>query len=86
MPRGPRGEKRPADVIGNAVKVMRIATGEETEKGDSAKSAAAELGSRGGKARAEKISPERRTEIARKASLSRWQKEVPAAPGKKEPA
>jgi hypothetical protein len=25
---GPRGEKRPADVIGNAVKVMRIATGE----------------------------------------------------------
>jgi hypothetical protein len=28
MPRGPKGEKRPADVIGNAVKVMRIATGE----------------------------------------------------------
>ena len=26
MPRGPKGEKRPADVIGNAVKVMRIAT------------------------------------------------------------
>src|SRR5437899_2978085 len=24
MPRGPRGEKRPADVIGNAVKVMRM--------------------------------------------------------------
>jgi len=32
MPRGPRGEKRPADVIGAAVKVMRIATGEETEE------------------------------------------------------
>jgi hypothetical protein len=28
MPRGPEGEKRPADVIGNAVRVMRIATGE----------------------------------------------------------
>jgi hypothetical protein len=28
MPKGPRGEKRPADVIGNAVKVMRTATGE----------------------------------------------------------
>jgi hypothetical protein len=28
MPKGPRGEKRPADVIGNAVHVMRIATGE----------------------------------------------------------
>jgi hypothetical protein len=49
MPRGPRGEKRPADVIGNAVKVMRIATGEEEEElPDSTKSAAAELGSRGG--------------------------------------
>ena len=31
MPRGPKGEKRPADVIGNAVHVMRIATGEITE-------------------------------------------------------
>ena len=31
MPKGPRGEKRPADVIGNAVKVMRLATGEEIE-------------------------------------------------------
>ena len=31
MPRGPNGEKRPADVIGNAVKVIRIATGEEPE-------------------------------------------------------
>ena len=34
MPTGPKGEKRPADVIGNAVKVMRIKvmrilTGEE---------------------------------------------------------
>jgi hypothetical protein len=28
MPRGPNGERRPADVIGNAVHVMRIATGE----------------------------------------------------------
>src|SRR5271169_4500240 len=32
MPRGPRGEKRPADVIGNAVHVMRIATGEIEDK------------------------------------------------------
>jgi hypothetical protein len=31
MPKGPKGEKRPADVIGNAAKVMRIATGEEDE-------------------------------------------------------
>ena len=32
MPKGPKGGKRPADVIGNAVKVMRIATGEEVEE------------------------------------------------------
>ena len=31
MPKGPKGQKRPADVIANAVKVMRIATGEEDE-------------------------------------------------------
>jgi len=31
VPKGPKGQKRPADVIGNAVKVMRIVTGEETE-------------------------------------------------------
>jgi hypothetical protein len=76
MPRGPRGEKRPADVIGNAVKVMRIATGEENEEleTDRAKSAAAELGARGGKARARKLSPEQRAEIARAAATVRWKK------------
>lgn len=77
MPRGPRGEKRPADVIGNAVRVMRIATGEETEEleTDRAKSAAAELGSRGGKARAAKMTPERRSEIAKRAAAKRWSRQ-----------
>jgi hypothetical protein len=66
-------------VIGNAVKVMRIATGEETEEleTDRAKSAAAELGSRGGKARAAKMTPERRREIAKKAAKTGWK----ATPG-----
>ena len=72
MPKGPRGEKRPADVIGAAVKVMRIATGEETEVLDTFKTAAAELGSRGGKARAAKLSKKKRSEIARKAARKRW--------------
>ena len=45
MPKGSRGEKRPADVIGMSVKVMRIATGEERERRwDRAKSGAAKLG------------------------------------------
>jgi len=73
MPKGPRGEKRPADVIGAAVKVMRIATGEETEE-IAVKSAAAELGSRGGKARAATLSKKKRAEIAQRAARARWKK------------
>ncbi|UCI10759.1 RNA-binding protein [Mesorhizobium sp. B1-1-8] len=75
MPTGPKGQKRPADVIGNAVRVMCIA-GEETDgTPDDGKSAAAkELGAKGGKKRAASMSPERRTEIARKAAESRWNK------------
>lgn len=74
MPKGPKGEKRPADVIGNAVKVMRIATGEEEEdKDENGKDKAAQsLGRRGGKARAEKMTAARRAEIARKAAKKRW--------------
>ena len=73
MPKGPKGEKRPADVIGAAVKVMRIATGEIEETTDDGKNkAAVELGRKGGKARAAKMTSERRTEIARKAAAKRW--------------
>ena len=74
MPKGPKGQKRPADVIGNAVKVMRIATGEETEElTENGKSkAAAELGRKGGAARAKKLSKKRRQEIAKAAAKVRW--------------
>ena len=77
MPKGPKGQKRPADVIGNAVRVMEIATGqreEECEPEGPKDKAAAELGRKGGKARAARISAERRTEIAKKAAASRWNK------------
>jgi hypothetical protein len=78
MPKGPRGEKRPADVIGNAVRVMRIATGEAEEEYDTSDEgkdqAAAALGRKGGKARAEKMTPEQRAEAARKAAAKRWGK------------
>jgi len=77
MPTGPKGQKRPADVIGNAVKVMRIATGEEPEDfgpvDDGKDKAAQALGKRGGAARAKKLSPEQRAEIARKAAAKRWE-------------
>lgn len=76
MPKGPKGEKRPADVISNAVKVMRIATGEEDEArtDDGKDKAAVSLGQRGGKARAEALSKKQRSEIARKAAQKRWTK------------
>ena len=74
MPTGPKGEKRPADVIGNAVKIARIATGEEsdTPEDDGKDKGAQEMGRKGGKARASSMTPERRAEIARKAAAKRW--------------
>jgi hypothetical protein len=74
MPTGPKGEKRPADVIGNAVRVMRIATGEidDAVPDDGKDPAAKALGKKGGAARAKSMTPERRAEIAKKAARSRW--------------
>ncbi len=76
MPKGPKGEKRPADVIGAAVKVMQIATGEiEEDLDDDGKNkAAVELGRKGGEARAKKLSKKRRSEIAKEAATKRWGK------------
>ena len=77
MPRGPKGERRPADVIGNAVHVMRIATDQiedeiPTPESEGKDPAAVALGRRGGKARAEGMSAKRRKEIARRAAKARW--------------
>ena len=72
MPKGPRGEKRPADAVARAIMVAKIATGEIEDQTDPLPNAAAELGRRGGKARAANLSPERRAEIAKKAAKSRW--------------
>lgn len=75
MPIGPKGQKRPADVVGNAVRVMQIATGEVDEEieHDGKDAAAKELGAKGGRKRAENMTPERRAEVARKAAQKRWQ-------------
>lgn len=74
MPKASKGEKRPADVIGNAVKVMGTATGEE-EEDISPESAAAALGKRGCAARVEKLTSEQRKEMARRAARKRWAEE-----------
>lgn len=78
MPKGPKGEKRPADAIGLAVMVGKIATGEieDAPEDDGKDKAAQELGRKGGKARADGMTPDRRAEIARKAAAKRWGKQA----------
>lgn len=71
MPKGPRGEKRPADAIGLAVMIGRIATG-EVEDTTAAKTTTGR-GRSGGAARAAKLSPDERSAIAKKAAQARWQ-------------
>jgi hypothetical protein len=76
MSRGSKGQRRPRDVISNAVHVMRLAIGKiyediatpERERKDPA---AVALGRKGGKARAEGMTAKRRNEIARKAAQKR---------------
>ena len=75
MPQTPKGHKRPADVVSNAVHVMKIATGEIDEREPESRNAAAvELGRSGGQARAKNLSARRKTEIASNAAKARWAK------------
>lgn len=77
MPKGPKGQKRPADVIGNAIKVARIATDEEEDDAvdDGKNPAAKSLGQLGGKARAKSLSSKQRKEITKKAAAARWKQD-----------
>lgn len=73
MPQGPQGQKRPADVIGNAVHIARIATGEieDTKLKQPAKRAS---GLAGAQARVDGTTPQERSEIARLAAENRWKR------------
>jgi hypothetical protein len=75
MVKPPKGHRRPADVVSNAVHGMRIAVGEVEEAAkteDGRNKAAVELGRRGGLARAKALGKTRRKQIARRAAKSRW--------------
>jgi hypothetical protein len=76
MPTGPKGEKRPADVNARAVMIAKIATGEieDAVPDDGKNKAAQELGSKGGRKRAEGMTADQRAEIARAAAAARWKK------------
>ena len=71
MPSGPRGQYRPADLIGCAVMTARLATG-EIEELLKQKSNRIKSGQAGAKARAESLTKKERMEIARKAANTRW--------------
>ena len=75
MPIGPKGQKRPADVVSNAVLVAKLATGEAQEHiVRNPDSAASKAGKKGGPARAAKLTPAQRRVIAQKAANARWTK------------
>ncbi len=76
MPRGPKGERRPADVNARAVIVGKIATGEieDVTTDDGKNAAAVTLGRMGGKARAAALTQRKRKEIAKNAAKARWGK------------
>lgn len=68
MPTGPQGQRRPADPARNALKILKIATGEIEEDVQLPHAKA------GGHARAKKLTKAERSAIARKAALARWHK------------
>jgi hypothetical protein len=71
VPKGPRGERRPADMIGTAVMVGRLSVG-DLQENLTQPSGKSRSGKAGARARSEQLTPERRKEIARVAALSRW--------------
>lgn len=75
MPVGPRGERRPADFVGCAVMVARLATGETTET-PKPPSGKIRSGKAGAEARAKKLTKEQRSAIAKKAAQERWKQKM----------
>ena len=86
MLKGPKGQKRPADVVANAVRVMQIATGdfEEALTEDGKNAAAVELGQKGGQARAANLSAKSKSAIAASAANARWAKRQRRSRAKKQ--
>jgi hypothetical protein len=75
MPKGPQGQKRPADAIGCAIVVAQIATGQIIEKPEP-KSGRSRSGKAGARARAAALTSEERQFIAKQAARARWAKKV----------
>lgn len=83
MPDGPSRQKRPRDANKLAKSIVDIATGEtpdrnptpeEQGKDPAAVSLGRKGGLKGGKARAAKLTPKQRSEIAKQAAETRWKR------------
>lgn len=72
MAKGPKGERRPADLNKRAFAIVQIASGELTEV--LPKAAPSKAGKVGGPARAKVLTAEQRKAIAEKAAKARWGK------------
>ena len=75
MPIGPKGEKRPTNPIEAGIMAARVAVGDIDERyveHPGPNPNRSKGGKKGGKARAESLTPERRTEIARAGAKARW--------------
>jgi hypothetical protein len=73
MPTGPKGQRRPADVIGNAIRVAQIATrGRRRVRRQAREERSRRRTRQEGAARAKAMTLEKRAEIARKAAAKRW--------------
>ena len=71
MARDPKLPKRPRDLNQLAKRIVDITTGEEPDEPEET-TFEQERASKGGEARTEKLTPEERSEIARKAAKARW--------------
>jgi hypothetical protein len=71
----PKRSRKPADLNRLAAAIVDDATDETPPEPESRQASAGRKGGvKGGKARAERLTPERRSEIARAAAEARWQR------------
>lgn len=84
MPKGPQGQKRPADAIGLAVMVGKIATGEIEDSVTDTRAARQAAGEKGGASRIRQLDAKERSALAKQGAKARWETDR-VAPVKKEP-
>jgi hypothetical protein len=70
MGKGPKGQRRPADLNKRAFAIVQIAAGDDSDPTEEPRGRAGGLA--GGKARADRLNKEAKANIAKKAAAARW--------------